>query len=149
MMAAALVGSGCLYIPEELDLDIVLERAIDKDIVIRRSIPHRGEFIDLYTIASMAQMAGYAVTAIAIFREPHATSLSVFNRNGTPQGYVFENMIGAMTCISELSMGFQVLPITYEAITQSRGFQEWFFGYLGFLPINSNFFYDGNRKYYE
>ena len=151
MMAEALVEAGCFYIPEELDSDFdkVVSLTKEQDIVIRRSIPHRGEFIDLYTIASVAKNAGYDVQAIAIFREPNATALSVRNRNGTPQHFAIRNMIGAMTCISELDTGFSVLPITYEAVVGSYEFTKWLFNYLELSYPHNYVFYDGNEKYYE
>lgn len=151
MLTEALVAAGCFYIPEEMESDFekVLKLDVGSSIVIRRSIPHRNEFIDLYTIASIAQIAGYDVKAIAIFREPNATWKSVNKRSGTSQKDVFENMMGAMTCISELSMGFQVLPITYEAVVWSSGFRRWLFEeYLG-LTMPDYPFYNANMKYYQ
>ena len=152
MLSEALVIAGCLYVPDESTTDI--ERLLNwnpkQDAVIRRSIPHRGEFIDLYTIASVVKSAGYDVQAIAIFREPNATCHSVYRRAKTKRNDVYENMMGAMTCISELSMGFPVLPITYEAVVGSVGFREWLFVEKFSLKYpNSYKFYDGNKKYYE
>jgi len=149
MMAEALADAGCHYVSEEEHFSNHLKSLGEGNIVIRRSIPHRGSFIDLYTIAGIAQMAGYEVIAIAIFREPNATALSVRNRNGTPQHFAIRNMIGAMTCISELDTGFSVLPITYEAVVGSYEFTKWLFNYLELSYPHNYVFYDGNEKYYE
>jgi len=149
MMAEALVEAGCSYIANEGNLEGVLPYCPDDTIVIRRSIPHRKEFIDLYTIASIASQAGYDVLPIGILREPNAVRLSVYNRAATIKKDVFENMIGAITCMAELGSGFPILPITYEAMIGSKGFREWLFREIG-LPYPSNYiFLDQNGKYYE
>ena len=150
MLAEALVEAGCFYIPEEMeqDLERVLKLNIGTDVVIRRSIPHAGEFIDLYTLAAIMRDAGFDLRIIAIVREPNATINSVFNRVAQDKEGILDNMHGAWTCISELMQGFVVLPITYEAITQSRGFQQWLFNELE-LDMPGYSFYDGNAKYYE
>lgn len=152
MLTEALVKSGCFYIPEELDPDFerVLSLVTEQDVVIRRSIPHRNEFIDLYTIASIAKTAGYDVMAIAIFREPYSTWKSVHRRSKTSKKDVFENMMGAMTCVSELSMGFSVLPITYEAVVGNWNFRYWLFEEYCDLNYPAGYtFYNGNKKHYD
>ena len=150
MLAEALIAAGCEYIDTETDLRRALMMPGRSDnVVIRRSIPHRGEFIDLYTVASIANLAGYRIQAIAIFREPNATCHSVYRRAKTKRNDVYENMMGAMTCISELSMGFSVLPITYEAVVGSWNFRYWLFEkYCGLKYPEGYKFYDGNSKHY-
>ena len=148
MMAEAFGKAGCEYVSEEEHFSNFLKSLGDKDIVIRRSIPHRGEFIDLYTIAGVAQMAGYEVRAISILRQPYATYRSVSARREITKPDVYENMLGAMTCIAELGSGFPVLPITYEAVVNNPAFRYWLFVTELDLKYPDYEFYDGNAKYY-
>jgi len=150
MMAEALVEAGCHYIPDEDDFQLAVENCEKDTVVVRRSVPHAGEFIDLYTLAAIMRDTGFDLRIIAIVREPNATINSVFNRVAQDKESILDNMHGAWTCISELMQGFTVLPITYEAMIGSKGFRQWLFNDYLYLKQPSNYiFLDANRKYYE
>lgn len=150
MMAEALVEAGCHYVNEEKNLrDHLMGCSADK-IVIIRSLPHRGEFLDMLRICDDIWWNIYDIVPVVMVREPNATVRSVMRR--MPEKTELEvkyQMKVAWQKIGMLAHNLAIRPIPYEAVIHSREFREWLFMEWD-LPYPGGYaFTDQNRKYYE
>ena len=150
MMAEALVVSGCEYINQEDNLREVLAEVESERIVIIRSLPHRGKFLDMLRICDDIWWNLYDIVPVVMVREPNATVRSVMRR--MPEKTELEvkyQMKVAWQKIGMLANNLAIRPIPYEAVIHSREFREWLFREWD-LPYPGGYpFTDQNRKYYE
>lgn len=149
MMAEALVEAGCTYVAEEKDLrNYLMENDYDP-IVIRRSIPHAGKFLDLPRICDDIWWAVYNLIPVVMVREPNATIKSVQRRNPQEANKVKYNMKIAWQNIGDLAKLMAIRPIPYEALIHSPDFVDWLFEDEWGLSSPLYSFTDQNRKYYN
>ena len=149
MMAEALTEAGCEYVNSEYNLGNFLAACQHDTIVIRRSLPHAGEWIDLQGLVEEIWFANYEIVPVVLVREPNATIESVLRRMPQKRHVVRYNIAVTWRKLGELANTLYFLPIPYEAIVGSEGFRKWLFKEWK-LPYPENYkFYDGNRKYYE
>ena len=148
MMAEALVVAGCYYTSAG-DVQGILETVNEPEVVIRRSLPHAGQWLDYQEIYNEIWRTKYQVVPIFIFREPNATVQSVMRRSTLPRSRAEYQQTLALQELSRLSSVKNPILVTYEALVGSVGFREWLFVQrLGLKYPNNYEFYDGNAKYY-
>ncbi len=155
MLANALVKAGCAIFDT---LNDVCNTPKPFN-VIRRSLPHAGEWIDLSAwFNQLRTRFGFDnVNVLFIVREPNAASKSVEMRDPTRdfRGLYYGSYLGQqrqafhkLTEVAGLTM--KLTYLTYEAFIHSEGFRRWLFEERLQLPYPEDFeVTDQNRKYYE
>jgi len=155
MLAEWLSAGGCKYIPEEEELVEILNAEIAKNVVIRRSMPHRNKWISIAKIGRDINFnTDYDVVFIGIIRDQFATVQSVQNRSFDITDYdvlLFSNRRAAISKISGIIQDFRGEIITYESMVNNEGFRRRLWAHLDLewhdYPEDYEF-YDGNEKYY-
>lgn len=143
MLAEAFVSVGCYYYDNEEIFPPVVP--LPYDIVIRRSLPHRGQWIDFFKMIDLSAKGGYDPIPIGIIRSKKYAVRSVIRRDSSRKFPV----VATDYHLAMRSMGLFPLDqiITYEGFVNSPSMRRDIFARYG-LPEPLMKFYDGNAKYY-
>ncbi len=126
--------------------------------VIRRSLPHAGEWIDIKEMyMELVHTFFERVHMLMIVREPNAAAKSVEMRDPTRdfRGLYYGSYLGQqrqafhkLTEVAGLTM--KLTYLTYEAFIHSEGFRRWLFEERLQLPYPEDFevLTDRNEQYY-
>jgi len=156
MLAEWLSAGRCKYIPEEEGLKEILQNEEEKNVVIRRSLPHRNKWIDIAKIGRSINFGtDYDVIFIGIIRDQFATVQSIQNRSFDITDYdvlLLSNRRSAIAQMSGIIHDFRGEIITYESMVNNESFRRRFWTHLDLewhdYPEDYQF-YDGNEKHYE
>lgn len=143
MLAEAFVSAGCYYYDNEEIFPPVVP--LPYDIVIRRSLPHRGYWPMLNMMVRSLTDDGYHVFVIGIVRTSRYAILSLLRRD--PSRMYDKLVSDYKTALWWLSRSPLFTLVTYEAFVGSPSVRKSLFFACG-LPEPLMKFYDGNAKYY-
>lgn len=129
-------------------------------IVLRRSIPHAGNYPEITSIIHKMQAAGYDVIVLITCRDLYCTEQSQIRHGHTADTKHFrEKMFLADALISsQLSIlqscpncsgKLSIFPVRFESLTTSSTYRQILFPCLGVDTPTGIEFEDANRKYYE
>lgn len=144
MLAEAFVSAGCTYCDKDDVTEFLSEQQPDL-LVLRRSLPHAGEWPDTHEICKLLERSAYSVSVIAIIRDSFSAYHSVCNRR-EDNNPAFQK--AALEHIGRILARFPGRYISYEYFVLSQPYRKHFFANYG-LGEPEMEFYDGNAKYYE
>ena len=143
MLAEAFVSSGCTYIQDDHPFD-------KNKIVMRRSLPHAGKWLDIDgIIIELQYIYRYIVKPIYISRQSEYVVKSVLRRDASRvPAEIIKNIVRADeigTSVVDANLGSYV---TYGLFVDSEEYRNSVFDDLG-LPAPRMEFYNANKKYME
>jgi hypothetical protein len=140
MLAEAFVSAGCTYCDKD-EIEEFLKEQQPNNLVVRRSLPHAGEWPNLLALEIKIKNEGYVTDFFSIFRDGFSACSSVSNRTKLPIQLHKNNFRKAL---STLRGNF----ISYEYFVMSPQYRKFIFDHVG-LPEPEMEFYDGNEKYFK
>jgi len=144
MLAEAFVSAGCTYCDKD-DVEAFLSEQQPNLLVLRRSLPHAGEWPSMELIERHLKRTGYSVALLAIIRDSLACLKSVTKRKGSFDSRIFGQALERLGFYLEKEGRL----ISYEYFTSSIQYRQEIFNSLGLVSPREMEFYDGNAKYYE
>lgn len=145
MLAEAFVSAGCTYCDKD-DIHEFLSEKQPNLLVVRRSLPHAGEWPDIHKLYKDILIKNYGIKVLCITREYHSAKRSVLRRKDAYVCFEFEEAFKKAGEYVESLGGYVV---SYEYFVLSSGYRKYLFEAVMDLPAPKMEFYDGNAKYYK
>lgn len=141
MLAEAFVSAGCTYCDKD-DIEEFLKEQQPDLLVVRRSLPHAGEWPNIPDMHQTLKDFGYEVWYYSIVRDGFCATMSVKRRRrNSDTKQLVENYHKALEQLTSPTL-------SYEYFVLSPQYRKFIFADAG-LPPPEMEFYDGNEKYFK
>jgi len=144
MLANAFVEAGCIYCDKD-DVEEFLKEQQPPRIVLRRSLPHAGKWINPKEVIRQLERKYYNVEVLCILRDQYAAKRSVIARREIYTPFEYEKAMQIIG-LSLDSLGGRV--ISYEYFVLAPDYRRSIFFEFGLQEPKEMEFYDGNKQYY-
>ena len=142
MLAKAFVSAGCTYCDKD-GLDEFLAMKQPDNIVVQRSLPHAGIWLNIDFVLSFLRDNDYMPYLFRIIRDQHCAEMTVMRKNPSVRMQYGK----AMQIIGESIQKHPGWTISYEYFVTNPRYRKMLFQKAGLREPEMEF-YDGNARYY-